>query len=79
MIVKADEKAGAQREKLAASFMKVQRYLRAQKGWSVDEIQDARRALHNALESGGEDLESAEAFYATMEREMEAKGFSRGQ
>lgn len=73
MIIEADQKTEECRERLAASFMKVQRYLRAQKGWSVDEIQDARRALQNALECGGEDLVSAEAFYATMERKMKEK------
>lgn len=57
------------REILARKFVEGQRFLREVKGWTREDILSARDALHAAIEAGGEDLDSAEAFYDWVERE----------
>jgi hypothetical protein len=57
------------REVLARKFVEVQRFLREVKGWTREDILNARAALHAAIAAGGEDLDSAEVFYDWIERE----------
>ncbi len=57
------------RDALARKFVEAQRFLREVKGWTREDVLNARDALHAAIKAGGEDLDAAEVFYEWIERE----------